>query len=559
MAHSKPLTLAAAARMLSRRLQARLARVAELIGPQRARLEAELERDLRRRGYDAKQRKALSAVTCLAAARLLAERRPLAAFFEQVDYHGGRLAKLDLAPAAILGELARAGRQVDASLERAEPEEASELRWARRQLDFATLLTLNHAFYRVREAEAAALHALFQAELAARSHQELIGRCLEILAGYSRADAGWLWLRAPDCQEWVQAGVWPGPNRERKLRLDARLERRLARPRHLDGHRVVEGLRAEAAGLAGLASCWSVPLRRNGRLEGLLQLGFRKRYEWLPRELRLLGAAGERILEASEKARLHEELARREGEIRRLAEHMVHVEELERRRISRELHDEAGQSLLCLRLQLEMLEQRAEAWPALRAPLGEGRRLLERTIEELRRLVADLSPAVLEQLGLAAALRRLVSRFRRLNRIEVRLRMDLGRGIPKRLERVVYRIVQECLNNAGRHSSAAHLNLLLRADDKWLRLRVEDDGVGFEVPKALAQTEGFGLAGIQERVALLGGRIQIESAPGQGARIGIELPIPEGSRAGGWAGGAPGESGRSAAPARGRRGEKSNA
>ncbi len=545
--------------MLSRRLQARLARLAEVLGPQRARLEARLERELRRRGYKAKQCKALNAVTCLSAARLLAEGRPLAAFFEQVDYHGGRLAKLDLAPAAIVKELARVGRQADACLERSRPEEAPELRWARRQLDFATLLRLNHAFYRVREAEAAALHALFQAELAARSHTELIGRCLEILAGYSRADAGWLWLRGPDSEEWVQAGVWPGPNAERKLRLDARLERRLARPRYLEGLRAVVAVPAETAGSTGLACCWSVPLRRKGRLEGVLQLGFRKRYEWLPRELRLLAAAGERILEASEKARLHEELARREREIRRLAEHMVHVEEMERRRISRELHDEAGQSLLCLRLQLEMLEQKARAAPALRAELAEGRRLLERTIEELRRLVADLSPALLEQLGLAAALRRLVRRFRRVKGMRTRLRLELGRGIPKRLERVVYRIVQECLNNAGRHSSAAHLNLFLRADDNCLRLDVADDGVGFQVPKALAQTEGFGLAGIRERVALLGGRIQIESAPGRGTRISIELPMPEGPPAGERSGGGSDQSLPSAQPAWGRRGENLNA
>src|SRR6202023_3495334 len=108
--------------------------------------------------------------------------------------------------------------------------------------------------------------------------------------------------------------------------------------------------------------------------------------------------------------------AAREEQVRQLAEHMLHVEEIERRRISRELHDEAGQSLLCIRLQMEMLEQ--TEWIR---KLREARDLTERTILEMRRLIAALSPAVLEQLGLGAALRQLVNRFRRLHPIRVRL------------------------------------------------------------------------------------------------------------------------------------------
>ena len=105
------------------------------------------------------------------------------------------------------------------------------------------------------------------------------------------------------------------------------------------------------------ASCWSIPLAADGRTAGVMQFGFAKPYEWLPREQELLAAAAERCLMAAEKARLMEDLAQREEQVRRLAEHMLHVEEMERRRISRELHDEAGQSLLCIRLQMELIEQ----------------------------------------------------------------------------------------------------------------------------------------------------------------------------------------------------------
>ena len=152
-----------------------------------------------------------------------------------------------------------------------------------------------------------------------------------------------------------------------------------------------------------------------GRTAGVMQFGFINAYEWLPREQELLAAAAERCLMAAEKARLMEDLAQREEQVRRLAEHMLHVEEMERRRISRELHDEAGQSLLCIRLQLELLEQAMpEKELAWRAKLGEARDLTEHTILEMRRLIAALSPAVLEQLGLGAALRQLVNRFQRL-------------------------------------------------------------------------------------------------------------------------------------------------
>jgi len=125
-------------------------------------------------------------------------------------------------------------------------------------------------------------------------------------------------------------------------------------------------------------------------------------------EQELLAAAAERCLMAAEKARLVEDLAQREEQVRRLAEHMLHVEEIERRRISRELHDEAGQSLLCIRLQMSCWSRTPEEEGEWKAKLRDTRDLTERTILEMRRLISALSPAVLEQLGLGAALRQLV-------------------------------------------------------------------------------------------------------------------------------------------------------
>ena len=205
--------------------------------------------------------------------------------------------------------------------------------------------------------------------------------------------------------------------------------------------RTASGVLLDASWHRRFESCWSIPLAADGRTAGVMQFGFSKPYEWLPREQELLAAAAERCLMAAEKARLMEDLAQREEQVRRLAEHMLHVEEMERRRISRELHDEAGQSLLCIRLQMELIEQALpESEGEWQAEAARGSRLTERTILEMRRLIAALSPAVLEQLGLGAALRQLVNRFQRLHPCRVRLQLSKMGALPQQIEIIAYRL-----------------------------------------------------------------------------------------------------------------------
>ncbi len=152
---------------------------------------------------------------------------------------------------------------------------------------------------------------------------------------------------------------------------------------------------------------------------------------------------------------------------------------------------------------------------------------------ETRRLIAALSPAVLQQLGLGAALRQLVSRFRQLHDCQVRLQVPPLDHLSKQLETIVYRLAQECFNNIAKHSQASNVNISLTLADGILRLNVEDDGVGFQVSEALAKQNSFGLAGMRERVTLLGGNFEVASERGsgrkrkQGTRITTELPIPE--------------------------------
>ncbi|MBI3680906.1 MAG: GAF domain-containing sensor histidine kinase [Acidobacteria bacterium] len=475
----------------------------------------------------------------------LAAGQPAASIFEQVEYHGRRLAKLNLPPSQILDALEEYDGLLTPAFRRLIPEEYANFQWVREQLHFCVILTLNNAYYQVREDETQAFYELFRVELESRKLDELLERFLETLALFCRADAAHLFLREPESGLWLHRATLVGKVRTPQALGDAKVLNALRVPRCWSWRRgkangnsfpLVDGRWGHS-----LESCWSIPLMEGSRLGGVMQFGFRKVYEWLPREQELLAAAAERCLMAAEKARLVENLAKREEQIRSLAEHMLQVEEAERRRISRELHDEAGQSLLCVRLQLEMIEQ---AMPpeaaAVRRRLEDVREQTERTILEIRRLIAALSPAVLEQLGLGAALRQLVNRFGRLHAGRVKLHLKALQGLPKQLEIIVYRLVQECCNNIAKHSLASHVNISAATADGLLRLQVEDDGIGFHVKEALEKRNSFGLAGIRERVALMGGKFAIESWPkpvarrkpkaaSRGTRIRIELPIPGGA------------------------------
>jgi signal transduction histidine kinase len=277
---------------------------------------------------------------------------------------------------------------------------------------------------------------------------------------------------------------------------------------------------------------WSAPFANCG----VMQFGYTEERELLPREIEMLSAAGERCQSAAKKTRLLEDIALREEQLRKLAIRMLMVEENERRRISRELHDDAGQSLVVIRLQMEMIEQALPEGTEERERLAEARDITEKTILDLRRLIGDLSPAVLEQLGLGAALRQLAHRFRERYRSHVRLHVGHLPAMDSNFQLVIYRLAQECFSNIAEHSEAGTVNISLTAADRVLRLNVEDDGVGFDVESALDRKDCFGLVGIRERVAVLGGSVSITSTRKVGEKratrkktgtvIEIELPIP---------------------------------
>jgi signal transduction histidine kinase len=513
---------------LSDQLRVHLQKFAVLLDPHAEKIERRFVNRLRALQFEPKQRLALSAITPGAAARILAAGQTPLKFIEQVEYNGRRLAKLNLPPSAILEALEEYDQLLTPLLESLISNDHSNFQWVREQLHFCVILTLNNAYYQVREAETQAFYELFRVELESRNLEELLRKFLESLVHVTRADAGRLYMLSDDGTEWQLRAGLPKPTAPAVPNAPG-LIKKLSKPRHLNGDGHSSGVLLDPTWGKRFESCWSIPLAADGRTAGVMQFAFAKPYEWLPREQDLLAAAAERCLMAAEKARLIEDLAQREEQVRRLAEHMLHVEEIERRRISRELHDEAGQSLLCIRLQMELIEQALpEKEGETRSKLREARDLTERTILEMRRLIAALSPAVLEQLGLGAALRQLINRFQRLHPCRVKLQLSKMGILPQQLEIISYRLVQECFNNIGKHSAASVVNISLASADGILKLTVEDNGVGFNVQEALAKRESFGLSGMRERVALLGGNFHVESrteGSKRGTKISIELPI----------------------------------
>jgi signal transduction histidine kinase len=541
---TQPTVLAAAADVLSDQLRDRLADLAKRLRPRASQLEKKFLEALHSGKdqlppLDDRQAAALRAITPGAALRALGEGRPISEFFEEVEYNGRRLAKMHLPPSAIVDALEQYDRLLAAVVENLVPQQRENLRWVREQLLFCVILTLNNAFYQVREAETKTFYDLFRAELETRTLEELLGRFLGVLAEFSNASRARLYLLDEAATVWT---LGASVNRDKAKSSGARraawrAANTPALREELGVERCVIGKSVRKYGPDGAWSAkgvtlWSMPLTSGTETWGVLQFSFDKEFEWLPREQELLAAAAERCWMAIEKARLVEGLAAREEQVRQLAEHMLHVEEAERRRISRELHDEAGQSMLCIRLQMEMLENALpDTMAEHKEKLREVRNTTEHTILEIRRLIAALSPAVLEQLGLGAALRQLVNRFCQVSPARVKLSLDRLGPLPKKIEMIVYRLVQECFNNIGKHSQASTVNLSVTSADGYLKLIVTDNGIGFDVEKALERRDSFGLSGMRERVALLGGTFQVRSTPGvpargRGTRIEIALPLP---------------------------------
>ncbi|HLK09876.1 MAG TPA: sensor histidine kinase [Candidatus Binatia bacterium] len=222
--------------------------------------------------------------------------------------------------------------------------------------------------------------------------------------------------------------------------------------------------------------------------------------------------------------RLRADLAARERDLVRLSQQLMSVQEEERRRLSRELHDGVGQSLTAILSYLWLIEQQLPAdATVLRTRTAEARRLAATTMAELRELSQLLRPSTLDDYGLVPSLRSHLRAFAERHQIVTTFDADgLPERLPAAIETAVYRITQEALTNVARHARATRVRVDIALAEGTLRLDIQDDGVGLRAASA-ARSDGGGLLGIRERVRSLGGRVLIRSE--RGTRLSIELPF----------------------------------
>jgi len=199
----------------------------------------------------------------------------------------------------------------------------------------------------------------------------------------------------------------------------------------------------------------------------------------------------------------------------------VEAQELERKRLSRELHDETGQALTSILLGLRSLEETGDE--SVTEAVVSLRELVVQTLQDVRRLAVELRPTALDDFGLAAALERLANTFAEQTGTAVEFESRLAdERLPGDVETALYRIVQEALTNIVKHARADHVSIVLQRKDKVVTAVIEDDGRGFA---ADAQRDGgLGLKGMKERVELVNGRFQIESSAGAGTTLVVEVP-----------------------------------
>lgn len=219
--------------------------------------------------------------------------------------------------------------------------------------------------------------------------------------------------------------------------------------------------------------------------------------------------------------------------LRTLAQRVVSAQEEERKRIAQELHDEIGQILTVMKLNMEMSRREIPSeYTRVIDRIKDSEDLVRETLNEVRNLTANLRPTELDDFGLIPTLNSYVENFYRRTNIQVVLKAENYRGmIPADVEMVLYRITQEALTNVAKHAKAAHVSIILEKKNNYALLTVKDDGIGFDAEGVMKQQKarkGFGLFNIKERVKLLNGSFSITSKPKKGTRLQVRIPCPKG-------------------------------
>ncbi len=285
-----------------------------------------------------------------------------------------------------------------------------------------------------------------------------------------------------------------------------------------------ELLRAE-----GLDALVGIPIAQKEMLYGILLCGSRGPHVPGDNQIRFLSNLCDTAALALDNMRLYLSIVEHAKKLKALTSRLAGIQEEERGRISRELHDGVGQSLTAVRVNLELLSREVPitGGPALERLHGL-MQIIDETLQEIRQLAFDLRPTVLDHFGLPAALRIFAERFQRQTGTRVRLESpeEIGRWDP-RIEATVFRVVQESLTNVAKHAGATEAVVRLRPVDEQLTLEVSDNGHGFTFPHGRtdgASEGGLGILNMKERVDELHGTFSLRSAEGEGTRIFVTIP-----------------------------------
>jgi PAS domain S-box-containing protein len=291
-----------------------------------------------------------------------------------------------------------------------------------------------------------------------------------------------------------------------------------------DDHSTERAL-GQSAGLNWL----QVPLLFQGETRGILDLYRRAPAAFRAEEAQFFNILGQQVGVAFVNAQLFEEVKDGREQLKSVSRRLVEVREREQRDIARELHDEVGQLLTGLKMNLEITQQSIPGAP--QAQLGEALKQIDHLLSEVRNLSLDLRPAMLDDFGLLPALLWLFERCESSTEVQVDFKHSgmFGRYATE-LETAVYRIVQEALTNVARHASVKHVVVRLWATPDSIGTQIEDKGAGFDPQLALRKGESSGLLGMRERATLLGGDLTIESVVGGGTCITAEFPLAEWAR-----------------------------
>lgn len=272
-------------------------------------------------------------------------------------------------------------------------------------------------------------------------------------------------------------------------------------------------------------TCFLITAQEKAR--GFLALEVPPDRELTEQDSHLLGSLGNFLGGAIENARLHQTINQHREELKRLTAKLFHTQERERRRIARELHDEAGQALTGINFTLQMIEKKlSPPMNSIKEHISSVKKQINRTYQELRRISYRLHPALLSDLGLEPALDAYLTNISKHSELKIDFRMV---GFDERLdmetETTLYRLSQEALTNTLKHSRASHFKLSIIKSYPSIIFLAEDDGIGFEESESNGQRQALGLLSMRERSAMLDGTFSLRSLKGAGTLIRIEIPV----------------------------------